>query len=181
MLRRILPVMLALVLCCAGVQAAQAEESAPAKRADILKLIEVSGGRELAQQLLQQYVKQSMGMVRKLRPDIPASSLPAVERDLSAFVAEKLAAPGGLLDLVAAVYARHFTPEEIRQLLAFYESPVGRKSVATLPQIMKESRDAAQGLGISLIPELNRRVSEVLRREAASQSNQQPGQQASPQ
>jgi len=46
---------------------------------------------------------------------------------------------------------------------------------------MKESRDAAQGLGISLIPELNRRVSEVLRREAASQSNQQPGQQASPQ
>ena len=167
-------------MCCASAPSAWAEELAltPEKRADILKLIEVSGGRELAQQLLQQYARQSMGLVKKFRPDIPAGSMPAVERELSAFIAEKLSAPGGLLEQVAAVYAKHFTPEEVRQLLAFYESPVGRKAVATLPQIMKESRDVAQRMGIGLIPELNRRITEALQREAAAS---QPNPQANPQ
>jgi hypothetical protein len=145
---------------------AWAAEPVPAERTDILKLIELSGNRDLARRLLQQYAKQSLSLVKKLRPDIPASSLPTVERELQTIFAEKLDAPGGLLEQVAAVYARHFTPEEIRQMLAFYQSPVGRKAVGVMPQLMRESQDAAQRLGLGLLPEINRRVNEALKREA---------------
>ena len=37
-----------------------------------------------------------------------------------------------------AVYARHFTAEELRAMLAFYKSPVGQKALHTMPTVMGE-------------------------------------------
>jgi hypothetical protein len=36
------------------------------------------------------------------------------------------------------VYARHFTVDELHQLLAFYKSPVGAKALRTMPAVMAE-------------------------------------------
>jgi len=38
-----------------------------------------------------------------------------------------------------SIYARHFTTAELRQLLAFYQSPLGEKSLRVLPQITTET------------------------------------------
>lgn len=40
---------------------------------------------------------------------------------------------------MARIYAKHFTEEELIQLAAFYESPLGRKSLSIAPEIAKES------------------------------------------
>ena len=37
-----------------------------------------------------------------------------------------------------ALYARHFSAAELRELLAFYQSPVGQKSLKELPQLTVE-------------------------------------------
>jgi hypothetical protein len=37
------------------------------------------------------------------------------------------------------VYSQHFTVEEIQAMIAFFESPVGQKFVATTPILMQES------------------------------------------
>ena len=34
------------------------------------------------------------------------------------------------------IYARHFTLDEINQLIAFYKSPVGIKAMKELPAVM---------------------------------------------
>jgi len=36
------------------------------------------------------------------------------------------------------VYARYFTADELNQLAAFYQTPVGQKSIKVLPQVMGE-------------------------------------------
>jgi uncharacterized protein len=36
------------------------------------------------------------------------------------------------------IYARHFTVDELHQLIAFYQSPVGLKAMKELPQVMAE-------------------------------------------
>ena len=41
------------------------------------------------------------------------------------------------------VYARHFSEEELRELVRFYTSPAGQKNIEVLPEIMKESLEAA--------------------------------------
>lgn len=168
-----------LLLCCAV--PALAEDLSPERRADILRLMEASGHKAMARQMLEQYAKQSMGMVKKLRSDIPADSLPAVERDLQGYLREKLDAPGGLFEQLAPVYAKRFSEDEVRELLKFYESPLGRKAVASLPALTKEGGEVAQRLGISLIPEINRRINDTLKREAARKAEAQQAQSAAPQ
>jgi uncharacterized protein len=36
------------------------------------------------------------------------------------------------------IYARHFTAAELRELVAFYQTPIGKKSIAILPQVTGE-------------------------------------------
>lgn len=49
-----------------------------------------------------------------------------------------------LSDRTARIYAKHFTEQELRDLLAFYQSPVGQKSLAEEPRAMDESMADAQ-------------------------------------
>ena len=42
------------------------------------------------------------------------------------------------------LYARHFSAAEIGQMSAFYKTPVGKKMLATTPQIMTESMQISQ-------------------------------------
>lgn len=67
------------------------------------------------------------------------------------------------------VMARHFTPDEIREITAFYKTPIGAKVVNEMPQIMTEAMQASmqltsQRLG-SLIENMTR---EMLAKPAAA-------------
>jgi len=44
-----------------------------------------------------------------------------------------------LVDAAARIYASHFTEQELRDMLAFYQSPLGRKMVAEEPKVLDES------------------------------------------
>jgi hypothetical protein len=49
-----------------------------------------------------------------------------------------------LVDATARIYASHFTEQELKTLLAFYQSPLGRKTLLEEPKAMDESmRNAA--------------------------------------
>ena len=50
----------------------------------------------------------------------------------------KIFAAGDLEGDLAAIYMKYFTEEEMNELAAFYETPVGRKTLASLPEIVKE-------------------------------------------
>jgi hypothetical protein len=45
---------------------------------------------------------------------------------------------------IAPLYSRHFTVAEIKQMSAFYKTPVGKKMLSLTPQIMSESMQISQ-------------------------------------
>jgi hypothetical protein len=56
----------------------------------------------------------------------------AFETTLARFVADAMKdAP--------AIYARHFTAGELRDILAFYQTPSGKKALETMPKVTAES------------------------------------------
>lgn len=59
-----------------------------------------------------------------------------------------------LRKLLAAIYERHYTQEEIAGLIKFYESPLGRKSVQANAQITQESQANAIAYYESLVQEV---------------------------
>jgi uncharacterized protein len=57
-------------------------------------------------------------------------------------------------DAIARIYATHFTEAELKDLLAFYQSPLGRKMLAEEPKAIVEMADYARKWGESITPDI---------------------------
>ncbi len=56
------------------------------------------------------------------------------------------------------IYAKYFSEEELREMLAFYRTPVGRRSIEVMPSLMQEAvrgvEELVQPLAVGLIQEI---------------------------
>lgn len=135
-LHRLLPV---IALLLAGVGAPLASQDAPA---DSTRLA-------LARQLLvlNRSTEQAMANMdamltsqRALNPRIPG----AFWDRFGARVHESRDTFTGML---AEIYARHFTASELRELIAFHQTPIGQRLIELQPRISQESMEAGQQWG----------------------------------
>jgi hypothetical protein len=106
-------------------------------------------------------------LMRALKPAV-VQNRPEVERDYDALVpvlTDALTARvNELLDKVAAVYAKNFSADELKQIDAFYRGPLGQKFVQKLPTVTQESLTIGQEFGRSIATELQQRMIEELRK-----------------
>ena len=104
----------------------------PAKKAEILRFMQLTGGEEISVQL----TKQTQASVRPvLEESLPPGEYRAKLIDL--FLAkfgprftEEIVMP-----TIESVYDKHFSVDELTQLIAFFESPLGKKAASVLPDI----------------------------------------------
>lgn len=68
-----------------------------------------------------------------------------------------------LIALIVPLYDKYYTMEDLKALNAFYESPAGQKSLATLPQITQESMKVGQAWGEDVAKRVEREVMEELK------------------
>lgn len=54
-----------------------------------------------------------------------------------------------LLGTVGAIYARHFSAAQLREITAFLESPAGRAYTGAFPRMLPEIAQAMQGLDLA--------------------------------
>ena len=52
-----------------------------------------------------------------------------------------------LIALVVPVYDKHYSDDEIKQLIAFYETPIGKRTVTEMPQVLAESQQVGSKYG----------------------------------
>jgi len=116
----------------------------PAKEAAIRKLQELRGDRRNANQLMDT-------MVNSMKPLMTKALPPGEYRDqLIELFFERLRSKNlaeDILDEAVPIYDRYLSADEIRALIEFYESPVGRKLVDVTPQLMAEVESKAQKHG----------------------------------
>tara|TARA_Y100000589_G_scaffold747_1_gene681 strand:+ start:283 stop:741 length:459 start_codon:yes stop_codon:yes gene_type:complete len=55
-----------------------------------------------------------------------------------------------LVELLVPVYQKHFSVEDIRELIKFYESPIGQKLAVKTPLITQESMQVGQQWGMKI-------------------------------
>ena len=111
-----------------------AERDEEAKNKDIRHLMEVSGDVRAMRQTM-------IAMVDQLRPVL--TDLPDEYWDefKAAIMTDELP------ELMVPVYARHFTHDQILQLIEFYESPLGRLVVEKQPLIQLDAMGVGQNWG----------------------------------
>jgi hypothetical protein len=70
-----------------------------------------------------------------------------------------------------AIYDKHYTLEEIRDLIAFYKTPTGQKAVRLMTTIMSDSMQAMQEKLLPKIPVIVKEIEEEIRKEAEEKIN----------
>ncbi len=126
---------------------ATAPQIDPAKEADIRHLLDLTGAASLATQSMDQAEKS-------IRPLITNSLPPGDYRDkLVDLFFEKFRSKrdsGQVVTLLVPIYDKYYTADEIKGLVKFHESPLGKKMSSVLPNILSESQQAGGKWGQEL-------------------------------
>ena len=95
-------------------------------KADVLKLISISG----ADAQIKMVKPQVLNMV-------PESKKEKFSKEFDASIPS-------LLDKMATIYMEIYTPEDIKTMIVFYETPVGKKMSEKAPELGQKSMQAGQ-------------------------------------
>ena len=145
---------------------AVSDTSISQKKQNIRKLIKISGNADsMLTGLTIFYNNQMTRIIKRMSPDLSKKTLEMLRQELRAEIERNMQDQGGLLDHIISIYNSHFTHQEIRDWLLFYESPLGKKINSTRPSIMEESNLAYQRWNRNSEPVLYEWVKERLKKE----------------
>lgn len=117
--------------------AAPAEKVDPAKDTAIRHLMEITETSKMGDRI--------SNMITMRVRSVMSQSLPQDQLDkfMEAF-SDKFSAgapPSAVTDAIIPIYSRHFSTEDIQNLIQFYESPLGQRVVKNLPLVAQESQE----------------------------------------
>ncbi|WP_086836071.1 DUF2059 domain-containing protein [Nostoc sp. 106C] len=93
---------------------------------NIKKLLEITGARNLSRQVINQMFVALKGEY----PQVP-------QKFWDTFLAELK--PDDMINEFIPIYNKYFTNDEIKQIIAFYQTPLGQKTLTVIPQLSRES------------------------------------------
>lgn len=149
---------LACALLCAAPAAAQGEPT-PGQMAAAMDLLEASNTRENFVRGME--IGMEQGGMGKLSP--------AVRKALRDFMAAHFRYEE-MEPEFARAYADVFTEQELRELAAFYRTPLGRRVVETQPEIMAATQRIAMDRMQTLMPQLMQAIMEAMEEDEAPPS-----------
>ncbi|HEY7661790.1 MAG TPA: DUF2059 domain-containing protein [Xanthobacteraceae bacterium] len=136
-----MPITLALGLALAVcVGAADAQQPSPAAVAVAKELITTKGAVALYEPVVPGVIEQAKSVFLQANPTL-GKDLNEVALKLRA---EYAARSAEILNDVAKLYATRFSEHELKDALAFYKSPLGRKLLVEEPNILDQSMRNAQ-------------------------------------
>lgn len=132
--------------------------SAPLARADeaskqkvLAELVEVMQYDKMIGQMGEVTATQLVAQLKTRHPDMDAETESRLRELARNHLSELLV---DMESMVSGILSKHFTEEELREMLAFQKSPVGQKSLEKMPQIMQETMTWAQQKTVSSVPSL---------------------------
>lgn len=155
---------LCLVFASPAVHAQQPAPS-PAAIAVAKELVTTTGSLAVLTPLVAGVIEQAKNLFLQQNPGLG--------KDLNEIAAKMRTDMGSRLnevsDEVAKLYAVHFTEQELKDILAFYKSPVGRKLTSEQPVVIEEGMRFAQTWANNLSDEVIAKMREELKKRGLAQ------------
>jgi len=130
-----------------GLAAAQSPATAasvdPAKRAAIFRIMELTNA---ADQVIRT-MEAGMPAQRAANPQIPAAFW-------DRFMKRAKEKRGDFLESLVPVYDRYFSLSDLNEIARFYESPIGKRLLVAMPQLLQESMMEGQKWGFRIGQEI---------------------------
>ena len=139
---------------------AMAAPPTPAALATAGEIVKLTGATSLFTTLIPGVIEQSKILFLQQNPGL-AGDLNVIATKIRADLAPRLSE---LSAEVAKIYAERFTEQELKDLLAFYNSPVGKKFIVEQANVVNSSLKFAQDWANKLSDEVTVKMREELKK-----------------
>jgi hypothetical protein len=138
----------------------QGQDIDPAFRADIVKTMELTGTSKIGRQMATMISQQMLQNLKTQHPELPARNFQIVQEVAEKEFENAFEGPDGLQSKMIPLYAKYFTAEDIKGLIAFYQGPLGQKSLSVMPALMQDAMKIGQQWAAEATP----RVQEAIKK-----------------
>lgn len=123
-------------------------------RASVERLLLLTRQNEIVDQMFQQLKQIQLQQLQQM--NIPQDKLPLAEKYLNKIydVMEEEMGWEKMKEDFVGIYMSVYTEQEIRELIAFYESPLGRKVTEKMPLLMQQTSQISQKYFQRLMPRI---------------------------
>jgi hypothetical protein len=129
-----------------------------AKKADIMKLLEMAGIYDMGDEYAKAISEQVTHALKKSKPKTTDKTIGILNKELKIVINNAMREPQGIGDIISKTYAKYFTHDEVKKLIAFYETPVGKKLLEVTPIVQKEYLTEGQKWFSSIGPTVIKRL-----------------------
>ena len=134
---RLAPIMLA---CQLFAGAALAQQPSAAALATARELVELKGGNAMFEPVIISMIEQTKAALLQTNPQL-SKDLNDVAAQLRTEFSPRR---NDLMAQAAKLYAQRFTEQELKDILAFYKTPTGRKMITQEPLVLDETFNYVQ-------------------------------------
>jgi hypothetical protein len=105
----------------------RADELTPEKTQDIKALMRISTPEQEDLQVKAREFEKAMFMAKQQNPNMSQATMNQLSDTALKVYQTKRDEPNGLVDRLVIVYHNHFSHDEVRQILQFFDTPIGQK------------------------------------------------------
>ncbi|MBB6372191.1 DUF2059 domain-containing protein [Chryseobacterium shigense] len=111
----------------------------------IREFIRITGADKMAITAMQQFIEQ----IKENHPNVP-------DEFWKEFTAE--VSSNKMTDIYIPIYAKYYTESDIDELIKFYKSPIGQKTLTVMPALMRESMEAGGKMGREIATQIKEKL-----------------------
>jgi hypothetical protein len=172
-------VAVALMLLWCNLSHAQQQTTSPEKQALIKEFLEVTGVRKDTDEiinlvlisidreiqktvslLLEQDPSLTREQKKEMQKDLEASASRMIQRYRELFT-QKINLGQLIEDIYYPLYDKHFTENELRDLIAFYKTPTGKKVISVMPALVVDSMSKLNEVLLPIVQKFIKETSEA--------------------
>ena len=157
--------MLVLAVCLFIPLSGYGDELTSEKKETIKKFLQITGAAQMGELVGNATAQQIINVYKKTQPDIDPKAFKIIEEEIISTFHEEFIEKESFYPLVYPIYHKHMTIEELKGLIKFYETPLGRKYVSVMPMLSKESMEAGKIWGQQIFPSAFQRINDRFKKE----------------
>jgi len=146
---------------------------APAERADIIQLVHTTGALNIGMKLGTTLSNQLIASLKRTHPNISNKAIEDIQQAVFE-ITNRPSVKIKLVNTIVKLYAKYYTDEEIRGMLRFYNTRLGKKIIRTLPKITPEAFLEGEAIMRPMQGELIDKIRQNLERDHINPNTLQP-------
>lgn len=163
-MKSFIPCLTALLLLTAT--SVWSEELTAEKKKLIDEFLQLTRGDRMGELFAGYYIQEISSQVLQEHPDVDKRAFTVIEEEVNSVINDSVINDNAINELSYPIYHKHLTTEDIAELIRFYKSPIGQKTMQLLPTVSRETMQAGETWGRTLGPAIMERIRKRFAQEA---------------